>query len=143
MSNKIHRSKQADQSNVATAGSGPASPGSDSNDYQARHDDLDKMYKLRNGNGEVLQTPKRSSIARAKALLTTPPRAPPCRLIVTGSEWPVASLVMTMTCSASLSRNLRKKSVQQCRSLNLPALIQHHCLPLTCCRSQREVWKPI
>ncbi|DBA80622.1 hypothetical protein WJX77_010330 [Trebouxia sp. C0004] len=38
-------------------------------------------------------TPKRSSVARAKALLTTPPKAPPCLFTITGSEWPVASVV--------------------------------------------------
>ena len=45
------------------------------------------------GKGDALKTPKRSSIARAKALLTTPPRAEPCRMTVTGSDWPVASVV--------------------------------------------------
>ena len=56
-------------------------------------EDVADMYKLRNGKGDALKTPKRSSIARAKALLTTPPRAEPCRMTVTGSDWPVASVV--------------------------------------------------
>lgn len=91
MSNKVHRTEQADQSDATT--SDAASSVSQSNEYQTRHEDLAQMYKFRNGNGEVLQTPKKSSVARAKALLTTPPRAPPCRFTVTGSDWPVESVV--------------------------------------------------
>ncbi len=91
MSNKTHR--QTDHTDAASSHSGMTSSVSHSTQYQARNEDLADMYKFRNGNGEVLQTPKRSSLARAKALLTTPPRAPPCLLTITGSEWPVASVV--------------------------------------------------
>lgn len=56
-------------------------------------EDVADMYKLRNGKGDALKTPKRSSIVRAKALLTTPPGAEPYRMTVTGSDWPVASVV--------------------------------------------------
>lgn len=93
MSNKVHRTEQADQSDATTSGFGAASSVSQSNEYQTRHEDLAQMYKFRNGNGEVLQTPKKSSVARAKALLTTPPRAPSCRFTITGSDWPVESVV--------------------------------------------------
>ncbi len=91
MSNKTHR--QTDHTDAAPSQSGVTCSVSPSTQYQARHEDVAEMYKFRNGNGEVLQTPKRSSIARAKALLTTPPKAPPCLLTITGSAWPVASVV--------------------------------------------------
>lgn len=91
MSNKTYR--PTDHTDAAPSHSGRTSSVSHSTQYQARNEDLADMYKFRNGNGEVLQTPKRSSIARAKALLTTPPKAPPCLLTITGSEWPVASVV--------------------------------------------------
>ncbi|KAL0046846.1 hypothetical protein WJX82_011439 [Trebouxia sp. C0006] len=91
MSNKTH--KQNDHTDAAPSQSGVTSSVSHSTQYQARHEDLADMYKFRNGNGEVLHTPKRSSIARAKALLTTPPKASPVRFTITGAEWPVASVV--------------------------------------------------
>ena len=91
MSNKTH--KQTDHTDAAPSQSGVTSSVSHSTQYQARHEDLADMYKFRNGNGEVLHTPKRSSIARAKALLTTPPKASPVRFTITGAEWPVASVV--------------------------------------------------
>lgn len=59
-----------------------------------KHDEVHSMYKLRNGKGEALSTPKRSSISRAKELLTTPPSAVrPLQLTVTGADWPVATVV--------------------------------------------------
>ncbi len=93
MSNKLSRGEQADQSHAAPSDGGVTLSVSDRHQFDRRHDDTEHMYKLRNGKGEFLPTPKRSSVARAKALLTTPPRAPPCRLTITGSEWPVASMV--------------------------------------------------
>ena len=62
--------------------------------FARRHEDLQSMYSLRTGRGEILQTPKRSSITRAKELLTTPPtKVTPCRLTVTGADWPLAPVV--------------------------------------------------
>lgn len=52
--------------------------------------DFANMYKFRNGKGDVLQTPKKSSIARAQALLAP---SSPCHLTITGSNWPVAAVV--------------------------------------------------
>ncbi|DBA91264.1 TPA: hypothetical protein ACH3X2_004133 [Trebouxia sp. C0005] len=84
---------QTDHTDAAPCHSVMTSSVSHSTQYQARHADLADMYKLRNGKGEVLQTPKRSSVARAKALLTTPAKAPPRLFTITGSDWPVASVV--------------------------------------------------
>lgn len=62
--------------------------------FDRRDEDLQSMYKLRNGRGEILQTPKRSSMTRAMELLTTPPtKVTPCRLTVTGADWPLAPVV--------------------------------------------------
>ena len=83
-------------------------------------EDVADMYKLRNGKGDALKTPKRSSIARAKALLTTPPRAEPCRMTVTGSNWPVASVVR-------LSRNSSRPLYHRCSML---ANLHYHSLAL-------------
>ena len=63
-------------------------------DSDRKDEDLQSMFKLRNGRGEILQTPKRSSITRAKELLTTPPtKVTPCQLTVTGADWPLAPVV--------------------------------------------------
>lgn len=70
-------------------------PLSNNSSFDQRHDDLQSMFKLRNGRGEVLQTPKRSSVTRARALLTTPPgksSTPRC-LTVTGADWQMATVV--------------------------------------------------
>ena len=56
--------------------------------------DFATMYKFRNGKGAVLQTPKKSSIARAQALLAP---SSPCHLTITGSNWPVAAVVRRQT----------------------------------------------
>ena len=57
-------------------------------------EELHSMYKLRNRRGEMISTPKRSSISRAKQLLTTPPTAVrPRQLTVTGADWPLATVV--------------------------------------------------
>lgn len=75
-----HGQAQADQTTITN--------------LQDGQNDLDNMYKLRNGRGQVLQTPKRSSITRAKELLTTPPtKVTPGRLTVTGADWQMASVV--------------------------------------------------
>lgn len=54
------------------------------------HSDYGSMFAFRNGKGDVLQTPKRSSVARAQALLAP---SSPCHLTITGSDWPVAAVV--------------------------------------------------
>lgn len=56
--------------------------------------DFANMYKFRNGKGDVLQTPKKSSIARAQALLAP---SSPCHLTITGWNWPVAAVVSRRT----------------------------------------------
>lgn len=56
--------------------------------------DVADVYKFRNGKGDVLQTPKKSSIARAQALLAP---SSPCQLTITGSNWPVAAVVSRQT----------------------------------------------
>ena len=76
-----------------TASSDPSCLADDAN--------FDSILKLRNGNGHLLQTPKRSSISRAKALLISPSDAPPCTLTVTGSHWPVAAVVSS-SCTCKL-----------------------------------------
>ena len=134
MSNKTHR--QTDHTDAAPSHSGMTSSVSHGTQYQARNEDLADMYKFRNGNGAVLQTPKRSSVARAKALLTTPPKAPPCLLTITGSDWPVASVVRAQA--------VNRRSLCVC----WPALAYYsskdpvHSV-LSCCRSPKRVWKPI
>ena len=62
-------------------------------DDSSKDEKYGNIYKFRNGRGDVLQTPKRSSMTRAKALLTTPPKEPPCKLTVTGADWPIATVV--------------------------------------------------
>lgn len=57
--------------------------------------DIESLYKFRNGKGDMLQTPKRSSIARALALLAPSPLPLACDLTITGSNWPVAAVVTT------------------------------------------------
>lgn len=54
------------------------------------HSDYGRVFGFRNGKGDVLQTPKRSSVARAQALLAP---SSPCHLTITGSDWPVAAVV--------------------------------------------------
>lgn len=70
-----------------------ASSVSHNTQYQLGSEDVDDMYTFRNGKGEVLQTPKRSSVAGAKALLESPPKALPGLFTVAGSEWPVVLVV--------------------------------------------------
>ena len=97
---KAQKREAADQSADQVADTGVQQSGDrtafEEAQYQGRHDDLDAMYKLRNGRGQVLQTPKRSSVARAKALLTTP-QTSPCPFSITGSNWPVANLVRVLS----------------------------------------------
>lgn len=84
--------KQRQEADLSHAAPGAATPGKET-ERTANNADCENMYKLRNGKGDLLQTPKRTSIARAKALLTSPSRTSPNRLTVTGSGWPLASVV--------------------------------------------------
>ena len=84
--------KQRQEADLSHAVSGDATPGKET-EPTVDDGDCGNTYKLRNGKGDLLQTPKGTSIARAKALLTSPSRTSPDCLTVTGSEWPLASVV--------------------------------------------------
>ncbi|KAL3155868.1 hypothetical protein ABBQ32_012872 [Trebouxia sp. C0010 RCD-2024] len=62
-------------------------------DGSACNTNIENLYKFRNGKGDMLKTPKRSSIARALALLAPSPLPAVCDLTITGSNWPVAAVV--------------------------------------------------
>lgn len=72
-------------------------------DGSACNTNIENLYKFRNGKGDMLKTPKRSSIARALALLAPSPLPAVCDLTITGSNWPVAAVVTTQRHASPLA----------------------------------------
>ena len=94
--------------------------------------DVANMYKFRNGKGDVLQTPKKGSIARAQALLAP---SSPCHLTITGSHWPVAAVVSRQSvCKSKCApAALMRESHNSCAGWATTAI------RILCYRSRKQV----